>query len=343
MATEVRRTDPPLAKILFDEAYRFDFFQAVRVLERIHTDRAPVGRMTPPGDEVTRFRTHPSLEFPASQIHEIDRTRELEEGGPPQMIVAFMGLIGPLGILPNYYTELVRERARYKDTALWEFVDLFNHRLISLFYRAWEKYRFPVAYERGELDRFTEYLYDIIGLGTRGLRGDRLGVPDEGLLYYGGLIAQRPHSVSAIAAILGDHFGVPAKIVQFSGQWLQVEDADRSRLGVANHVLGVSMVIGARVWDDQSKFRVRFGPLTLDQFSALLPAGAAHRPAAGVARLLAGAEFDFDFQLILKAREVPGCVLTTRAKRRPMLGWTTWLKTKPFANDDEQVILAAGN
>jgi type VI secretion system protein ImpH len=335
MATQSGTTDTPLAKVLFDEPYRFDFFQAVRLLERLYPERGSVGRDGNPSREVARFRTRLSLSFPPSQIYQI--IPENEDGKSPlQMIVAFMGLTGPLGVLPLHYTEMMMDRVRYKDRALWDFIDIFNHRFISLFYRAWEKYRFPIAFERGEEDSFTEYLFDIIGMGTRGLRG-RLSLPDEGLLFYGGLIAQMPHSASSIEAILGDYFGVHAKIEQFSGQWLELDEESISRLGTANSHLGVNTVVGSRVWDTQSKFRLRFGPLTFNKFTAFLPTGSAFKPAIELTRLLTGMEFDFDIKPILKADEVPGCVLTTRAKRRPMLGWTAWLKTRDFTEDDEQV------
>src|SRR5262249_43721976 len=155
--------------------------------------------------EAVRFRGRASLAFAPSQIHQLDEAAE-GETAPPQMTVAFMGMTG---VLPHHYTELLIERTRYKDTAFGDFLDLFNHRMISLFYRAWEKYRFPVAYERGEGDRFTEFLFDIVGLGTRGLR-NRQSFRDEILLFYGGLFAGRPHSASAMESVLGDYFGVPA-------------------------------------------------------------------------------------------------------------------------------------
>lgn len=337
MVAEKRRTDSPLDQELFEEPYRFEFFQAVRLLERLQPQREPVGHDSPPGREVVRFRTMQTLSFPSSEIHDLTRDKSSADGDRPEMTVAFMGLTGPLGVLPHHYTELLMERARYKDTALWTFLDIFNHRLISLFYRIWEKHRFPVAYERGELDQFTGYLFDIIGMGTGGLRG-RLSFNDQALLHYGGLIAQRPHSANAVAAIVGDYFAVPARVVQFTGQWLNLEE-NVTRLGSAHSQLGISTIAGTRVWDSQSKFRIRLGPLNLAEFNDFVPAGSAYRPAIDMLRLLAGLEFDFDMQLVLRAPDVPACRLGADPHLGPRLGWTSWLKTRDLTKDDDQVVL----
>lgn len=346
MDSESGGSNPAVDKMLHDEPYRFDFFQAVRLLERLMPDRLPVGRVTEEGQvtlparEVARFRTRVSLLFPPSQVHDLELFEEEGRERPPQMEVAFMGLTGPLGVLPNHYTELLIDRLRAGDRTLHDFLDLFNHRMISFFYRAWEKYRFPVAYERRSIDdQFTSCLFAITGLATRGLRG-QMSVRDDSLLCYGGLISQRPHSASAFAAIVGDYFGVPTRVLQFTGQWLTLDAESISKLGQGNSALGISTVAGARVWDSQSKFRLKMGPMSYKQFIAFLPAGSAFNPVMEIIKLLAGPEFDFDVQLVLKAEEVPGTVLTTRARRRPMVGWNTWLKTKTFVLDDEQVVLS---
>lgn len=344
MAAKSWGTDPPLEHVLFEEGYRFDFFQAVRVLDRLYPDRQPVGRDATPSREVVRFRSHPSLSFPPSAIHEIERR---EDGsGPARMTVAFMGLTGLLGVLPRHYTELLLERVRHKDQTLRDFLDLFNHRLISLFYRAWEKYRFPIAYERavsqpGGYDRFSLHLFDLIGLGTRGLRG-RLEVEDKALLFYAGLLAQHPHSASVLTGLLQDYFGIPAAVTQFVGQWLPLSEANRSRLGVreGSNVLGVNAVAGSRVWDQQAKFRLRLGPLTYGEFCQFLPSGEAFARLVGLTRFYAGQEWDFDVQLILQAAEVPACRLGETGKQAPRLGWSTWLKPQECYRDAEEAVLA---
>ncbi len=327
-----------LKEQLFEEPFAFEFFQAVRVLEKVRREKKAVGGTALPDQEVVRFRSRIGFDFPSSEIHEINEVAdENSDKTRLEMMVNFMGMVGVSGVLPAHYTELVLDRIRHRDTTLWAFLDIFTHRSVSLFYRAWAKYRFPVAYERGEED-FTGYLFDIIGLGTKGIRG-RMDLDDESLLPYGGLIAQKPHSQNAIENIISDHFQITAKIEQFFGQWLQLGSEDVTRLGSENSNLGESAIIGTHVWDQQSKFRVRLGPMNFDRFQAFLPNGTANKTLRSIVKFMIGFEMDLDVQLLLQAGQVPSTILTTRAKRRPMLGWTSWLKSTPFSSDDNQLIL----
>jgi type VI secretion system protein ImpH len=327
---------------LNEEPYRFEFFQAVRLLEKIYPEKMTVGRDALPHEEVVRFRSRPTLEFPASEIHQIKSSDdEYNDTEKLEIFVNFIGMVGAIGILPAHYTELIVERVRQKDTSLWAFLDIFTHRSISQFYRAWEKYRFPVQYERGN-DDFTNYLFDFIGLGTKGLR-NRLNLNDENLIPYAGLIVQKPHSASSLEQILSDYYGIPTEILQFHGQWIDLDDESLTKVGVENSRLGHSTIIGNRIWDTQSKFRMKLGPLSFMQFQAFLPSGTAHKSVVSIIKFMTGVEFDFDIQLKLKAKEVPSTILTTRAKRRPMLGWSSFLKTKPFKLDDEQVVMQIEN
>lgn len=334
-------TEKPLNQELNDAPYRFEFFQAVRLLEKIFPEKRPVGREAMPSEEIVRFRSRISLDFPASEIHEFRESTDEKTGKQKtEMLVNFMGMAGVSGVLPSHYTDLLMDRIRHRDTAMWSFLDIFTHRAVSLFYRAWCKYRFPIAYERGN-DDFTGYLFDISGLGTKGMRA-RMSLADESLLPYIGLIAQKPHSCNALENILSDYFGTSAKVKQFFGQWIALDRADYTKLGKKNSLLGESSIAGTHIWEQQSKFRVRLGPLTFKQFQAFLPNGSAYEPLKSIIRFMTGLEFDFDVQLLLNHKQVPGSILTTRAQRRPMLGWTTFLKTKPFDMDDEQVVLQMG-
>jgi len=341
LASEGGRPDPSLEEALFQEEFRFDFFQAVRLLELIYPQRQQVGHQAKPSEEAVRFRAHVSLSFPPSAIQDLQRQHDGE--GPARLGAAFMGLTGPLGVLPRHYTELMLERERRHDHALRDFFDLFNHRLISLFYRAWEKYRFHIAFERTikanrEYDSFSLHLFDFIGMGTGGLRG-RLQFGDEALLFYAGLLGQQPHSASALCNMLSDYYGVPVKVVQFVGQWLNITEENRTRLGEANNSLGESALAGAQIWDQQAKFKIRIGPLGFASFEQLLPGADMHASFVQMTRYVSGQEFDFDIQLVLKAPEVPWCRL---GNARARLGFSTWLKTVPFERDADQVVFSGG-
>lgn len=319
------------------EPYRFEFFQAVRLLERRYPKRSPIGLFVSPGSEVVRFSARQSLAFPASEIQSLDTGRE----GPALMTVNFMGLTGPQGVLPLVYTALVRSRMRERDATLADFFDIFNHRMISLFYRAWERSHFTVAYERDGRGSLSQYFLDLIGLGTPGLQ-NRQAVADPSLIFYAGLLAQRPRSAQALRQILEDYFDVPVSIEQFAGAWSRLSDSDQCRLGEGAGMsteLGRGAVVGDEVWYIQSRVRIVLGPLSLRSYLDFLPGGAAHEPLRAITRLVGQQELDFEVQLILKREETPLCVLGDETEKGPMLGWLSWSRTGPLDRDPADTIL----
>jgi len=253
-----------------------------------------------------------------------------------------MGLTGPLGVLPLTYTLRVAERERLHDHAFRDFLDLFHHRLISLFYRAWEKYRFMVAYERDRQDRFTAHLLDLIGLGATTLR-DRLPLQDEALVFYAGLLALRSRPAAALRQLPADYFGVPVEVEQFIGGWYILADETQCRLdedGVdASGQLGLGAVVGDAIWDQQSKVRLRLGPLTRRQYDDFLPTGAAYRSLGAITRFYAGEQFEFEVRLVLARDEVPWCTLAADDSAPP-LGWSTWLGASRRGRDPDDTVLA---
>jgi type VI secretion system protein ImpH len=334
------REEPPLDQQLFERSYDYNFFQAVRLLHLILNDRTGVGRIAKPDEEPVRFKARQGLEFAPSSLHSVSA-----ESDPPRMSVAFLGLTGVQGVLPHHYTEHILVRAQAKDFAMAEFFDLFNHRIISLFYRAWEKHRFPVRFQlasaKAELDEFSQYLFDWIGMGTSRLRG-RMSFRDDALLRYGGLLGQRPACAAALEAILHDYFDVPVKIEEFVGAWHQLTEEDQCELGdqASRNQLGDGAVAGDAIWDPQGRFRIRLGPLKLVTFLAFLPDGRAVEVLRDLVRFYVGPVLQFDLQLVLKAQEVPWSRLGDESPAGPRIGWCSWLKTEEFTWDAGDPVFA---
>jgi type VI secretion system protein ImpH len=328
-----------LPERLRDKPGDFSFFQAVRLLQQLAGAENPIGSFDRPSEEPLRIGVRPALSFPPTEIQSL--ADNPDAGGPLKMTVNFFGLTGPSGVMPTRYTELLVERMYAHDPTLKDFLDIFNHRLISLLYRAWEKYRFPVAYERGGADAFTGYMLDLIGLGTRGLQ-NRMAVPDQALICYEGLLAQQPRSAEAFRQMLADYFAVPVEVQPFAGSWRPLDAGSRTCFGDGrsqSEQLGVGIVLGDEVWDQQSVVRVRLGPMTLAEYHDFLPGGSAHEPLKALARFFCGDDLDVEAQLILKREEAPRVSLGAEGAPPAKLGWVSWMFTKPLGRDPDETVM----
>jgi type VI secretion system protein ImpH len=343
----------PAADRLVDpeEAPRFDFLQAVRLLEVVHRRRRDAAReegRTPPdrtlaGSELSaavRFSSRVSLGFPASDLASVQEPEE--EGGPFRVSVDFMGLAGLGGPLPRPLTELVIERSARGDVAARAFLDVFNHRLVELLYAARKKHRPALATGAPETTRVSQALFALLGLGTRGLRGrmQARGVPDRALLTYAGLLSQRPRSMLGLESMLEDYFGVRVRGHQLQGKWVALEADDCTRIGATGRSrgLGRDAVLGTRVWDQQAAFELEIGPLDEARLRDFLPIGTAYLPLCELVRFWVGMDLEFTVRLVVARDAVPAAGLGTGTR----LGWTSWVKTEDFAADDRQLVLAEG-
>ncbi|MBN2171910.1 MAG: type VI secretion system baseplate subunit TssG [Candidatus Krumholzibacteriota bacterium] len=341
MATEGGRAGAALSDLLLAEGSRFTFFQAVRLLQRMAPERAPVGTVDDPAREALRFRSEVSLNFPASEVAAIEPGGEY---APPRLTVRFLGAATPasFGSLPLPYTELILDRERERDPALRDFLDLFNHRLIALFYRAWEKYRFGMVYERAPdpaAGPFERALGALVGLGVPALRG-RLPLDDRALLARAHAFGPGAIPAADLEDLIEGYFGVRVRVQQFLPGRYVAEPGERCRLGRANHALGRGASLGAEVSVAQSRFRLRLGPLDWEAFRDLLPGSAGHAALSELARLAAGAEYDMDLELILETEAVPRLRLGMADESgAPLLGWSTWLHARAPAGGRAAVVV----
>lgn len=299
----------------------FDFFQVLRRLEglfRDRPDRPRFGAALRPADEPIRIGQEPEMTFAPSALAGV---RPGRDGAPPRMLVNFFGLFGPNGPLPLHLTEYARDRLRNADDpTMTRFADVFHHRMMMLFYRAWASGQPTVSHDDPATDRFVAYVGTLIGLGLPALR-NRDDFPDPAKLFYAGRLGGQTHNADGLGAMIGDFFQMPTHIEPFMGDWLELPVPHRWHLGVAGKggLLGGSTTLGAHVWSRQQKFRVVLGPLERAQFQRMLPGGPSLKKITALVRSYVGDELRWDLRLVLKQQvDHPWHLGVSR------LGWTSW-------------------
>ncbi|MBZ0173181.1 MAG: type VI secretion system baseplate subunit TssG [Phycisphaerales bacterium] len=340
MAHPDRNATYALILRLMEKPYAYDFFAAVRRIECAKHAPRRIGASLRLRDDPIRFAQEPSLAFAASTLHAYAPGKS---GAADRMTVNFMGLFGPNGALPLHLTEYARDRERNsRDKTFVRFCDIFHHRMIALFYRAWAVNQPAVSFDRvaddPDSDRFGVYVASMIGLGERALLR-RDAVPDIAKQHFAGRLALQTKPPGGLAALLADFFRMPCTIEEFVGHWIDIPVTDRLRMGRDETMgrLGSTAVIGSSIWDCTQRFRIRIGPLSFAQYSRLLPTGRSFARLVGWVRNYVGYEYLWDAKLVLKKEEVPAITLGGGA----MLGWTSWLKTKPFGRDADDLVLRA--
>lgn len=328
----------PLIQRLTEKPFGFDFFRAVRLLDSLDPTRPPIGTSHSPARESLRFAQNPSLNFAPSTIEALEFP---PGGGVPRMFVRFFGVFGPNAPLPPHFTEYAHERKlNYGDATLTAFCNIFHHRLISFFYRAWAANQKAVDHDRPDDRCFGAYIGSLFGIGAEALR-QRDEVQDDAKLYFAGRLACQTRNAEGLAAIVSEYFDIPAEVETFIGRWMDLPDDSRCRLGRSRDTgtLGSTLVVGDRYFERQMNFRLRLGPMSLQDYVRLLPAA---RPKGGAFRRLkqwilnyCGEHFFWDAQLVLKKTEVP----TVTLGQAGLLGWTSWISSGPPARDADDLVL----
>ena len=334
MAPEKRGSDNSLIDRLLDKPQSFDFFQAVRLLAK--SANVNINLRSPLN--FIRFHVYQSLAFPSSAIHSV-----LNSSQPKlfEMWVTFMGLTGTTGALPTHYSELLtKPDLKSKHNVTMAFFDIFNHRLISLFYISWQKSRIWLDRDREPDKKVQRYFLSLIGLmpGQQSKHQD-CNLDTDMLTYYAGLISQKPRSTSALTAILRDYFQTEVSVTQFYGRWLQLSELQRTQIGKQNYLLGETTFLGSKIWDCQSAFLISLGPLTLSQYHDYLPDGKTHQILLDFVRLYIGLDIDVYLRLIIKKEEVQRYQFNSlNSRTTSQLGMSIWLKNRRLLIADPVVV-----
>jgi type VI secretion system protein ImpH len=329
-----RETDAlTLFQSLTDEPFRHDFYQTLRRLENLYADRPRWGQALRPADEPIRLGQDPDLSFAPAPLASF----EASAGSAPRLQVRLFGLLGPNGPLPLHITEYARERLRNAgDPTVSRFLDIFHHRFLAFFYRAWAQAQPHVNRDRPNADRFAAYVGAFVGVAPAALR-DRDRVSDLARFFHSGALIRQARNAEGLAAMLEHYFHVRAAIQEFVGHWMELGPNERTYLGGEGAGLGLGAVLGSRVWDRQHKFRIRIGPLTLDRYESFLPGGLPLAQLVDWVRTYLCFELAWDVRLVLRQNEVPPMVLG----RGGRLGWTTWLGQRPHDTDADDLCLDA--
>lgn len=346
MATTRRRKGLALIQQLVKEPHRFEFLQAMRILEAAVIQEEsrekgfahkPVASWVPPNYELVRFKTIDNLAFRSADLIELSAidTVESSDANAPQkqwqLVTGFMGLTGSQGVLPHYFTEMLLQLQRNNDSALEDFVNIINHRSISLFYQASRKYQLPINYERHKrfndraLDLFSHAFGALSGIGLSSL-GNRLAVPDEAIFGFGGLLSRPIRSASGLKGIIQHYFGIKVQIEQFCPQWQDLPDDVVTRLPGGefqglNNILGVNSLLGLKSQNIQSKFRIKLEPMSYEFFMTLAPGSQKLKALQSLIQFYSGTELDYEICVSINDSEVPPAKLDRALP--PMLGWNS--------------------
>ena len=324
-----------LLRRLAEEPHKFDFFQAVRLLENAHPGLPRIGTSLRLRDDPIRFAQTPSLSFAPAALASFTPA---DGDAPPALTQRFFGLFGANGPLPLHMTEYARERARRmpSDRALVRFLDMFHHRLLSLLYRAWAEAQPAVSLDRPDNDPFSRWVGSLAGYGQATLMG-RDAVPDGARLAAVGILGRSVHGAEGLERILNDFFRVPVRVHQWQPHWMRLPEEAHSRIGLRNAPVGLGQnaVIGAKVWDCQTRFRIEIGPLTLEQYKRFLPGGESMKRLRDWVLNYVGYELSCEMHLVLRKDEVPPIQLGAAGA----LGWTSWLGPRRVETHADELVL----
>lgn len=314
------------------DAPTWDYYAALRHFECAYADQPRLGESRRPSDDKVRLSQKPTTIFAPSTLHEAKR-------GDDKLLhlsVLFLGMFGPNGPLPLHLTEYARNRVRdAKDQSMVEFMNMFHHRVLSLFYRVWANKEPTVHYDRPDEDRFHAYVGSLLGIGTPEM-WERDDLADNSKLHFAGHFGALPRHAEGLSSILKSLFDVPLAIQEFIGEWLEIPEDSLCKLGANSGALGRDTVLGRYSWQRQYKFRLLIGPMTLDEYRQLLPNGEKLGLVSDTLKNYVGYELTCDANLVLKKEEVPGVLLGQSGQ----LGWTTWLNNKPVQADADDLLLS---
>jgi type VI secretion system protein ImpH len=317
------------------ELWKVSFLGLLRRISARDRDVPAVGLGHSPRSERYRIGQCASLAFAPREIAEVR-----EDTGRIVIEVFGLGVLGPNGPMPLHFTETTFERTEIeRDRATADFLDLFHHRALALFYRAWASTQPTTELDRAEAEVFSRY--------PAALTGDDLcrprlrALPPHALLAATGHRAWHTRTASGLTATLTHFFGARVAVQLFAPGWLPIRAADRNCLGAPplpiaadptqywqvvsdeRIRLGRGALLGGFVRDRQHRFRLRLGPMGFQRYLGFTPGGAHAAQLADWITSFVGDGLAWDASLWISGTEVVPCSLGASLG----LGHAAWLGT----------------
>lgn len=313
------------------QPYKYDYFSLLRQLESVKfvTGGKLLGKAVSPKMEKIRIRQEPSLIFAPRNIQSVALSPSYVE-----ISINGFGLFGPSGPLPLHLTEYAYERQHQHGDRTWTgFANMLQHRLAVLFYRAWANAQSIISLDKNAEDRFGKYIASFNGLDTPAIHNKGL-IHEFAKRYFAGLLMKQSRSAANLQQLLNRYFKVPVTIQTNVGYWVEVAE-EKTQIGImGNYTLGDGLLLGDKLYDVQSKFRIIIGPLTLPAYRSFFKDGINTVRLREWVRLFAADEYEWDIQPVLMQKEVPLMDLGGQTQ----LGLTTWLGN--VSRDAEDLIVS---
>ncbi len=222
--------------------------------------------------------------------------------------------------LPSFYTEDLLYEANEDNYVVRDFIDIINTVTYQLFIRTLLKYNVFLQVAEEHNPNYLEYLWLLAGLEEKS--ASSVTQEELPLLRYGGIFNQAPRSALGLKTVLKDALGVEVRIEQCIPCVVSIPMQDRTRLGVANSMLGETTHIGSETEDATHLFRIVIGPVASQDAAGFLPGGSSYRKADFLTGRYLDRPLDYEFRILIDADKItpvrpgdPHC---------SMLGINTW-------------------
>lgn len=223
--------------------HTYDFHCAIQRIEQMHPEAASLGEGDDPSHEAVILKSHISDAIPDHELHTIENERTR-----PIVWMNLVSLGGRGGPLPEVYSDMLKERQRYKDHAFRDFLDIFNHRLASLWYRLRQKTLAGFVQKPAKETPVGEAGLCLSGIPNTKIL-EKTTLKPSLLLAAQTLLWARHRSVESLKTLLEDYFHYSVKIEPWQGGWNNISDNETTRLGGPWNALGRDTILGKRSWN----------------------------------------------------------------------------------------------